>query len=347
MGGRVLRPHAERVPPEDQYLTYSIPLMLKNQLAGISVHSLPATDRDRVRHALIAHELTTADQNVTALYKERDALLLNAIDATIPPTSAVDAKITLALARRDFLKSMDLTLIKVAEQKPLSVKEGSGVGKLFDALSIPASVFCERQGIDLLVGGMVRDVEGYVLLDVWAYDAASNSEVVSYRDAARRDEVYQSVPPAGRQLTGPFLGKPWAAISFTPDSPGGSLFVGGKLVANGRTPAPVRDTGDPRDYGVCARYIADLTQTMSLGGRRGSFSLRNPGEREDGNCRHLIHAIRARTYTWNPSGRARPRCPSKRRSNRTRVDITAKGFYDTPFSVSESLPGGALPRPAA
>jgi len=328
--------NAERVPAEDQYLTYSIPLMLKNQLAGISVHSLPEADRDRMRHALIAHELTTVDQNVTALYKERDALLLNTIDATIPPTSAVDAKITLALARRDFLRSMDPTLIKVVEQKPLSVKEGSGVGKLFDALSIPASVFCERQGIDLLVGGMVRDVEGYVLLDVWAYDAASNSVVVSYRDAARRDEVYQSVPPAGRQLTGLFLGKPWASISFTPDPPGGSLFVGGKLVATGRTPL-LYVTPGTLDIKVSAPGYRDVTQTMSIGdAEEAALSVTLEKEKTG-----------AVVISSTPSGadvyvesvwKGKTPLSLETPFDRTRVDITAQGFYDMPFSVSESSP---------
>ena len=159
---------------------------------------------------------------------------------------------------------MDLTLIKVAEQKPLSVKEGSGVGKLFDALSIPASVFCERQGIDLLVGGMVRDVEGYVLLDVWAYDAASNSVVVTLPGCGAEGRGVPVRAPGGQAAHRTVPREALGRHFLRPDPPGGSLFVGGKLVATGRTPLLYLTPGT-LDIKVSAPGYRDLTQTMSLG----------------------------------------------------------------------------------
>lgn len=328
--------NAERLPPEDQYLTYSIPMMLKNQLAGLSSHTLSSAERDMVRKDLVAKGQEAVDQSVTGFYKERDALLLDSSGPNIPSTATVDAKIELALARRDFLKSMDLTGIKVAEQKPLEVKEGTGVGKLFDPLSIPASVFCDRQGIDLLVGGLVREVQGYILLEVWAYDAISNSVAVSYRDAEARENIYQSVPVAGSELTGLFLGKPWATVSFTPDPPESSLYVDGKLVATGRTPVLYLAPGT-LDIKVSAPGYRDLTQTLTLKGDEES-SLTVTLEKEKAGTVVISSTPSGADVYLESVWKGKTPLALEKPFGRTRVNITQKGFYDEPFSVSESSP---------
>ena len=328
--------NAERLPAEDQYLTYSIPQMLKNQLAGLTSHTLSDAERKQLRKNLVSHELDTVDQNISGFFKERDALFLNSFGPDVPSTETVDDKIRAALARKDFLKTLDLNLIKVAEQKTLEVKEGTGVGKLFDALSIPASVFCERQGIDLLVGGMVREVEGYILLDIWAYDATTRTVEVSFRDAALKEEVYQSVPQAGTELTGLFLGKPWATISFLPDPPQSSLYVNGKLVATGRTPVLYLAPGTV-EITVSAPGYRDLTQTMTLSADQDSSLAVTLEKKEAGTVLITSTPSGADVYVesvW----KGRTPLALEKPYDRTRVDITQKGYYDMPFSVSESSP---------
>ena len=327
---------AERLPPEDQYLTYSMPMMLKNQLAGLTSHSLSQAERDLIRKTLVAKGQDAVDQSVTGFYKERDALLLDSIGPNIPSTTDVDAKIAAALLRREFLKSMDLARIKVAEQKPIEVKEGSGVGKLFDPLSIPASVFCDRQGIDLLVGGMVREVQGYVLLEVWAYDATSNSVTVSFTDAEPRDGVYQSVPAAGRELTSFFIGKPWATLSFTADPPESSLFINGKLAATGRTPVLYLAPGT-LDITVSAPGYRDLTQTMTLSSEEES-SLTVTLEKEKSGTIVISSTPPGADVYLESVWKGKTPLALEKPFGRARVNITEKGYYDMPFSVSESSP---------
>ncbi|HUI71648.1 MAG TPA: PEGA domain-containing protein [Spirochaetia bacterium] len=328
--------NAERLPAEDQYLTYSIPLILKNQLAGLSTHALPGPERDSIRKALVTDELEKVEEGVTALYKGRDALLLDSTGPNIPSTQAADDKIKAALARQAFLKTLDLSRIKVADEKPLEVKEGTGVGKLFDALTIPASVFCQRQGIDLLVGGLVREVEGYVLLDVWAYEATTGTVPISYTDAARKEEVYQSVPEAGRQLTGLLLGKPWATISFMPDPPEGSLYINGKLVATGRTPVLYVVPGK-LDIRVAAPGYYDLVQTLTLNSDEDTSLMATLQKEKAGTIFISSTPAGADVYVESVWKGKTPLVMEKP-FGRTRVDVTEEGFYDMPFSISDSSP---------
>jgi hypothetical protein len=293
-------------------------------------------EREQLRKTLVTHELDAADKNIAGFFKERDALFLDSYGPDVPSTETVDDKIKAALARKDFLKNLDLALIKVADQKPLEVKEGTGVGKLFDALSIPASVFCERQGIDLLVGGMVREVEGYVLLDVWAYNAITRSVAVSFRDAALKEEVYQSLPQAGKDLTGLILGKPWATISFTPDPPESSLYVEGKLVATGRTPVLYLAPGT-LEIRVSAPGYRDLTQTIMLAADEDS-SLTITLEKKEAGTIFITSTPSGADVYVESVWKGRTPLALDKPFERTRVDITEKGYYDMPFSVSQSSP---------
>ncbi|HVP19267.1 MAG TPA: PEGA domain-containing protein [Spirochaetia bacterium] len=328
--------NAERLPAEDTYLTFSIPLMLKDQLAGISTHTIGLAERELIRKAAVARELASLDQALTGFAKERDTVFFETENPTVAATANVDARIAAAHARRDFLLSLDLARIEVADQKPLEVKAGGASGNLLDPLSIPASVFCERQGIDLLVGGMIREVEGYVLLDVWAYDAASATVTLSYRDAARREEVYQSVPAAGRGLTTLFLGKPWASLSFAADPPESSLYIDGKLVATGRTPTLYLSPGT-RDIRVSAPGYQDLSRSLRLDADQETTLDVTLEKMKTGRI----------TISSTPSGsdvyvesvwKGKTPISLEKPFGRTRVAITANGFYDEPFSISDASP---------
>ncbi len=328
--------NAERLPADDQYLTYSVPLLLKNQLAGISTHVLSASERELIRKAAVTRELDAVDMAITGFFKERDALLFETPAPITTAAAAVDAKVAAAAARRDFLKSLDLNRITVADRKPLEIKAGTGVGNLLDAPQIPVSVLCARQGIDLLVGGMIREVEGYVLVDVWAYDAASGSNAFTYRDAALREEVYQSVPAAGRGLTGVFLGRPWSSISFAPDPPESSLFVDGKQVATGRTPTLYLAPGS-RDVRVSAPGYKDLTETVTLEADQETSLAVTLEKEKTGTIVISSTPPGADVYVQSVWMGKTPLSLEKP-FQRTRVDISEKGFYDQLFSVSEASP---------
>ncbi len=329
--------NAERLPAEDLYLTYSIPLMLKDQLSGLTTHTLGDKERGLVRKDLVDQSLQAVDESLTGFFKERDALLLNSTGPEVPSTQAVDDKVKAALARRDFLRTLDMTLIKVAATKPVDIKEGKGVGKLFDALSIPASVFCEREGIDFLVGGRVREVEGYILLDVWAYDAEAKAITASYQDAARREEVYQSVPDAGRELTGLVLGRPWASLSFMPDPPGASLYVDGKLVATGQTPVLYLEPGKI-DITVSSPGYLDLTEAMSLVNEQEASLSVTLEKQKAGTVIITSTPPGADVYVESIWEGKTPLALDEPFA-RTRVNLTQRGFYDQPFSISDSSPG--------
>ncbi|HTP60255.1 MAG TPA: PEGA domain-containing protein, partial [Spirochaetia bacterium] len=189
---------------------------------------------------------------------------------------------------------------------------------------------------DLLVGGMVREIEGYVLMDVWAYDANAKAVVISYQDAARRDEIYNTVPNAGADLTGLFLGRPWATLSFTPDPPESQLTVNGRLAATGQTPVLYLEPGTV-DIKVTAPGYRDLTRTLTLVDNQDASLAVTLDKEKEGAIIIASTPPGADVYEESVWKGKTPLAMDKP-FGRTRVNITQEGFYDRPFSVSDASP---------
>jgi hypothetical protein len=106
-------------------------------------------------------------------------------------------------------------------------------------------------------------VQGYLLLDLWVFDAGAGSIVRSLREVAQRDELYAAMPSLGRDLVGIILGRDWALVSFVPDPPDASLSVDGVAAASGSTPFLYLQPGT-REITVSAPGWKDQSRTITL-----------------------------------------------------------------------------------
>jgi hypothetical protein len=254
---------ATEVAPENGYLAFSIPLLLKDAVSGLTVHTIADDERGLCEKAVIDGALIAVAQSITAARRERDAILFAGTPPSADALKGTDAKIAALEARRAFLGSLDPSKVSVDQQKPVSFKEGSGAGKLLARPVIPAGAYCARESLDLLVGGSIRQVEGYLLVDVWAWDAARGRVTISTREAAQREELYASVPLWGKDLVATILGRSWAMVVFTPDPPDSSLFVDGALTASGVSPTLYLVPGI-RTLTVRAPGYREVTRTLTL-----------------------------------------------------------------------------------
>jgi hypothetical protein len=254
---------AEDLSPENAYLAYSVPLLLRDQVSGISTHSLTEDERSSVRAALAARAVTAAAAAITAARREHDALLFAVTAATDAARKTAADHLQSAVARRDFLLTVDTSLVDVAAEKPVTLVEGTGQGKLLDEPPVPPAVYCARQGLDLLVGGTIREVQGYLLVDVWAYQAARDTMIISAREAAVREDLYADMEGLGGQLTGAVLGREWSIVAFAPSPPESSLYVDGALAASGASPALYLEPGD-REIRITAPGYGEVTRTLTL-----------------------------------------------------------------------------------
>jgi hypothetical protein len=254
---------AVNLSPENAYLASSIPLLLRDEVSSLSTHSFSADEAATVRAAIVAKAIDAADKGVTAVRKEHDTLFFSGTVLTDAAEKASADKLRFALARVAFLQALDTSQVVVPANKPIRVAVGTGQGNLLDAPDVPPSVYCARQGLDLLVSGTIQEVQGYLLVDVWAYHAARGSLVIQSRDAALREELYVDLPEISAELTTTVLGRDWSLVTFSPQPAQASLFVDGTLRASGAAPALYLDPGE-RQVRISAPGYQDVTRTVTL-----------------------------------------------------------------------------------
>ncbi|MFI5368699.1 MAG: PEGA domain-containing protein, partial [Spirochaetia bacterium] len=213
----------------------------------------------------------------------------------------------------------------------VTIKEGSGVGKLLDLPSVGSADYCAAQGLDLLVWGMLKEVQGYLLLEVWAFDATRGTIVLSSREAANRDQIYAFMPTVGKDLAGIILGREWTRLAFNPDPPGASLYVDDVLVASGVSPSLYLSPGT-KTIRVSARGYREETRTVTL----------EPGQQFPLDVKLDKRIEGSVTVTSEPSGadlyvdsiwKGKTPVSVELPPSRSRGVLSLTGFYDLPFSI--------------
>jgi hypothetical protein len=321
---------------DNAYLPFSLALLLKNELAGLTPHAYSEQQIGLARRSLVTAEVTSAEKSITAARKDRDNLLFNQVPAGDASWTSADKRVAAAQARLEFLRGLDPVRVQVADSKPVSIVEGSGAGKLLDVPDVPPGAYCARQGLDLLIGGSVEEVQDYLLLDVWAFDPLSGTEVFSARNAASRDELYASIPAFGREIARTILGRSWALVVFAPDPPDAALYVDGVLAASGATPVLYLAPGT-HDLRLQAPGYLPVSRTADLAEDKETRIADSLEKTTTGTIAVSSDPAGADLYVdsyWigkTPLTLDRPPV-------RSRGILFLKGFYDSPFSLGPTSP---------
>ena len=322
---------------DNSYLAYSLPLLLKNEVNGLALHTYGKEERDLAAKSMITREIAVAEKAMTDARKDRDALLFNEVPEGAAARTPIEARLTAASARLDFLRSLPTgDIVFTVTEKPVTFKEGTGAGALLETPAVPPEIYCAQLGIDLLIGGSIQEVQGYLLLDVWMFDRLAGTKVFSARNAATRDELYASLPSLGREIALTVLGRPWSLVSFVPNPPDAALYLDGRLAASGASPTLYLAPG-PHKIRVSATGYHEVTRSIELEPDKearidDSLEKATPGEIE---------------ITSDPAGadlyvdslwKGKTPLAVDRPPLRSRGVLSLPGFYDLSFSLGPASP---------
>jgi hypothetical protein len=219
--------------PQETYLAFSIPLLLKDQVSALAAHSFSAEERLVYQKQIVSRELDGLYQSLSQLRQQRDETLFVATSDR-KAVEAAEKRLSDALDRIRWLEDLDPALIVVEKEKPLQIKEGTGVGNLFDPPKYSPYQYAVQQDVDLLIGGTATDVQGYILIDLWAYASASEQVVYTFRDAAQPEGIYASLTEAAKGLIGVMLGREWSSLTLVPDPLDSMVTIDGTSMGAGR-----------------------------------------------------------------------------------------------------------------
>ncbi len=325
----------EGLTPDESYLAFSVPLLLKDRVSALSDHSFPPEELAAYQKSVIIKELRGLYQGLAQLRQQRDESLF-AVPQDPKAVADSEKRLSDALERIHWLEALDPAEIKVEKAKPVQFKEGTGVGKLFDAPQYSLYQYALEQDADLLIGGTVRQIEGYILVDLWAYEPVQEQTVYTFRDAAQPERIYESLGEAAKGLVGVILGRQWASLTLVPDPPDSLTTIDGKSMGAGRVQSAYLEPG-AREIRVSAPGYKEEVRTVDLAPlEEQTLSI----QLEKENRPNL-------TLSTNPPGAdvyldsiwiGKTPLTLELPAERTRVQLGLAGFYDVPFSIGPSSP---------
>ena len=253
------------VDPQYLYLSYSIPLVLRERLQKVPDHVLGSEERAAQRAEIIAAEIRRLSGLLNAKRGERDAAAGQTGDRAQRDRDRAVEQIETLKAQISALEALRPELIEVAERKPLAFwsPTASGASSLLENPRYSPLQTARSSGVDLLVFGSLEQVQEYLFLDVKAMDYPRGQIVLDYQDAFLPSEIYAGLDGLAGELATLILGEPWGSIVVraTPDD--ALIRVDGRYVGAGSVRIDFARPGETSVV-AAAQGHASLESTVSV-----------------------------------------------------------------------------------
>ncbi len=235
----------------NEYLTSSIPLLLKEQIEAMEHHEFSPAEQAAYREKILAEEVRLEARELAELRADRDELLFSALSrrARREQAASLDARIEEVAGRIQVLRSFSPGDVAFAGSKPVQIVTGTRSGRLLETPLFSPLGLARQEGIDLLVWGLIEEVEEYLYLELHAYHAVLKEELLAYRNAVRLEEIGSVIAEATQGLAALILGRPWASLTIGVEPEEARLYQDGRYIGQGSTemnylvPGPVEIKG--------------------------------------------------------------------------------------------------------
>ena len=118
----------------NEYLTSSIPLLLKEQIEAMEHHEFSPTEQAAYREKILAEEVRLEARELAELRADRDELLFSALSrrARREQAASLDARIEEVAGRIQVLRSFSPGDVAFAGSKPVQIVTGTRSGRLLE-----------------------------------------------------------------------------------------------------------------------------------------------------------------------------------------------------------------------
>ncbi len=221
---------------DDIYLTYGIPLLLRESLEGIETHTFTNDNLRNYRFYVLRCSIEDVVSKLDSLRKKRDKVFLSGLRDEVrnDRLKKIDSNLKRLRSRLNFLRGLDPDSIKVEETKKVEIVSGKSSGGLLECPEYSVVELTRRYNLDLLVWGEIERIGDVFLLKIEAYDTSLGGNVFSYIDAGERESIYENFSEAVNELAYLFMGKPWGNLSVEVTPADSSVYINGEFIGNGK-----------------------------------------------------------------------------------------------------------------
>lgn len=218
------------VTPANNYLSHSVPLLLKKELQSISTHYFSEAEKAGYRESLLDRERRKQSDILSKYRIERDELFFSQTEDL-----TLDAKIEETIDYLNYLRNLELSDIELTDQKKIEFKSGQEEGQLLPPPLYSPLRYARLQELELLVWGTLEEYQGYIYFEIFALSPHLGKEVFIYRDAVQPEEVSLIFSEVNKELAGIVFGSESASITIHPEPEESEIYLDGVFVGSGVT----------------------------------------------------------------------------------------------------------------
>ncbi len=230
---------------EYDYLRFSIPRVVLQRVEVLKEHDLPPPEAQAIQNRIYSDAVGSLGSELDNLLAERDAVVFS--EETRDERRAryrelrdeIDAvredRRLLGQAEPRFVELVDPKTVTFRREEPNLLPPGRRL-----------SILAEEYSADFVIGGRIEERDGYLFLEMEAYNALSQQPVTLGGTAGRVEDIYDLLDPVVDEVATLLLGRPWGRLTVRSGIDDALILVEGKPVGYGSADVSFLEPGNTR-----------------------------------------------------------------------------------------------------
>lgn len=230
---------------ENKYLINSIPLLLFEGIEELTTHTITLEQKEAYQKAVIMEEIQKLIKNIELKQQERDMLVFKLEQEKINNKikEQINKEIENYLKQVNELRSYDFHKIKIPQEIDVKyIKDNNQLTLIMPPAYSPLQYMKEKK-IDLLVYGIIEEIENYLYLEINIFDSLLEKMVYSYKDTSLSEDIISCLSEIKKELAFNILGRSWASVRIKAEPSTAYIYVNGEFAGIGESDIAYLKTG--------------------------------------------------------------------------------------------------------
>ncbi len=220
------------VSEEYHYLESSIPRIVLETISRCENHRFKKEEKAAYQLKLIENNIQKLKKQLSNLLESKDKEFFN-FEKNRAERERLDLRITQIREELAFLEDAFSDEIKIEEEKPVIVVQKNEMSQLLDYPLVSPRETGERKNIDLLIYGFLEEIEGYLFIEVRAWNSSFETDVFKYTGGFSVEEVQNNAEIIGQKLLSVVLGHDWAELTVRTKPETGEIYIEDQFYGQG------------------------------------------------------------------------------------------------------------------
>jgi hypothetical protein len=209
-----------------------MPQIILEQLRPCKEHQFSPEELTAYRETLIEKRIQAIKEELSGLQKSRDNNYFST-EEDQEELERLETRIENKRNQLAYYQKLEPGEVEVSEQKSIEFVRGEDSGQLLQYPLVSSKEKAKKHDLDLLISGVVEEVEGYFFVEVRGWNSHLEREVFTYTDGFSKEEIKKRVEQIGRNMWELVLGHPWALLTVTADPPHSDIYINDRFYAEG------------------------------------------------------------------------------------------------------------------